>query len=111
MLENISADFARTARAKGLGEQAILFRHVLRNSLLPMITAASTLLPGLLGGSLIVEKIFSIQGMGMLMLDATFQKDRELVMSQTLVVGFIGLLSLLIADLCYVIADPRVSYE
>jgi ABC-type dipeptide/oligopeptide/nickel transport system permease component len=111
VLENITADFARTGRAKGLSESAILFRHVLRNSLLPLITVASSIIPSLLGGSLIVEKIFSIQGMGLLMLDATFQKDRELVMSQTLVVGFIGLVSLLIADVCYVIADPRVSYE
>jgi ABC-type dipeptide/oligopeptide/nickel transport system permease component len=111
VLENITADFARTARAKGLSNQVILFRHVLRNSLLPLITVASSLLPSLLGGSLIVESIFSIQGMGSLMLAATFQKDRELVMSQTLVVGFIGLVSLLIADICYVIADPRVSYE
>jgi ABC-type dipeptide/oligopeptide/nickel transport system permease component len=111
MLENISADFARTARAKGLGERVVLFRHVLRNSLLPMITVAAGILPGLLGGSLIVEKIFSIKGMGPLMIDAIFQKDQELVMSETLVVGLVGLISLLIADLCYVIADPRVTYE
>ena len=111
VLENITADFARTARAKGLSERVVLFRHVLRNSLLPLITVAATLLPSLLGGSLLVEKIFSIQGMGTLMLEATYQKDRELVMSQTLVVGFIGLVSLLLADICYVVADPRVSYE
>ena len=111
MLENIAADFARTARAKGLSERIVLFRHVLRNSILPLITVSARIIPSLLGGSLIVEQIFSIKGMGVLMLAAIYQKDKELVMSETLVIGLIGLLSLLVTDLCYVIADPRVSYE
>lgn len=111
VLENLSADFARTARAKGLSEQVILYRHVLSNSVLPLITMAAGILPGLLGGSLIVEKIFSINGMGVLMLEAIYQKDRELVMSETFVIGIISLLCLLVADICYAFADPRVSYE
>lgn len=111
MLENLSADFARTARAKGLSENVVVYRHVLRNSLLPLITVAAGLLPSLLGGSLIVETIFSINGMGRLMVDAIYQRDREIVLSVTFVVGFISLLSLLIADICYALADPRVSYE
>jgi peptide/nickel transport system permease protein len=111
ILENISADFARTARAKGLSDRVVLYRHVLRNSLLPLITVAASILPGLLGGSVIVESIFSIKGMGKLMIDAIYMKDRELVMSETLVVGIIGLVSLLVADVCYAIADPRVSYD
>jgi peptide/nickel transport system permease protein len=111
VLENLSADFARTARAKGLSENAVLFRHVLSNSLLPLITVAASILPGLLGGSLIVESIFSINGMGRLMLEAIKMKDQELVLSETCVVGLISLLSLIISDICYAIADPRVSYE
>jgi ABC-type dipeptide/oligopeptide/nickel transport system permease component len=111
VLENLSADFARTARAKGLSERVVLLRHVLANSLLPLITVAASILPGLLGGSLIVESIFSLNGMGRLMIDAIYMKDRELVMSETLVIGVISLISLIIADICYAMADPRVTYE
>jgi ABC-type dipeptide/oligopeptide/nickel transport system permease component len=111
MLENLSADYARTARAKGLRENLVLFRHVFRNSLLPLITSSAGLIPGLLGGSLIVESIFSIHGMGFLMLEAVKAHDRELVMDQALVVGGIGLVSYLIADILYVVADPRVTFE
>ncbi len=111
VLENLTADFARTAKAKGLSSNVVLFRHVLSNSVLPLITVAAGVLPGLLGGSLIVESIFSINGMGRLMLEAIKSKDQELVLSITFVSSFVGLLSVIIADVCYAIADPRVSYE
>jgi ABC-type dipeptide/oligopeptide/nickel transport system permease component len=111
MLENLAADFVRTARAKGVSDHAVLFRHVLRNSILPLITVAAGILPGLLGGSLIVEKIFSINGMGNLMIDAIYMRDRELVLSVTFVISIISTMSLLLADICYALADPRVSYE
>lgn len=111
MLENMAADFVRTARAKGVREQTILFHHVLRNSLLPLITMAASLLPALLGGSLIVERIFSINGMGTLMIDAINTRDREIVLSVTLVISLISLLSLIVRDVLYALADPRVSYE
>lgn len=111
MLENLTADFVRTAKAKGVSQRIILFRHVLRNSVLPLITVAAGILPGLLGGSLIVESIFSINGMGKLMIDAIYMRDRELVLSVTFVISLVSLLSLLLADLCYAVADPRVSYE
>lgn len=111
MLENISADFARTARAKGLSENVVVYRHVLRNSVLPLITLAASILPGMLGGSIVVEKIFSIEGMGKLMFEAIQGRDRELVMSETLVITIISLVSLLVADILYAVVDPRVSYE
>ncbi len=111
ILENLGADFVRTARAKGVNERAILFRHVLRNSILPLITVAASILPALLTGAVVVENIFSLPGMGKLGVDAAFMKDRELVMGTTLIIGLIGLLSELVRDLCYAIADPRVSYE
>lgn len=111
MLENITADFARTARAKGLSEHVVIYRHVLRNSLLPLITVAASILPGLLAGALFVETIFSLDGMGRLMIDAIRTRDRDLVLSITFISGILGLVSLLVADLCYAIADPRVSYE
>jgi len=111
VLENINADFARTARAKGLSDRVVLFRHVVSNSVLPLITVAASILPSLLGGSLIVESIFSLNGMGRLMIDAIKMKDQELVLSETCVVALIGLVSLIIADIGYAMADPRVTYE
>ncbi|WP_432797557.1 ABC transporter permease [Poriferisphaera sp. WC338] len=111
VLENLSADFVRTARAKGVTQKNALWQHAFRNSLLPLITVAATVIPGLLAGSIIVEKIFSIQGMGLLMVDAIFARDRDLVLAGTLISGVITLICILIADLCYAIVDPRVSYE
>ena len=111
MLENLLSDFARTARAKGVHEHDVLWRHVFRNGLLPLITVSAGLLPALLGGSVIVETIFSIDGMGKLAVEAVKGRDRELVLSLTLISGFLTLIGYLIADLCYAVADPRVSYE
>lgn len=111
VLENLRADYARTARAKGVRETDVLWRHVFRNSLLPLITVSATLLPALLAGSVIVESIFSIEGMGKLAVEAVTLRDRELVLSVTLISGLLTLAGYLIADLCYAIADPRVSYD
>jgi len=111
VLENLLADYARTARAKGVSESDVLWRHVFRNSLLPLITVSATLLPGLLAGSVIVETIFSIEGMGQLAVEAVKLRDRELVLSVTLVSGLLTLIGYLIADLCYAVADPRISYD
>ena len=111
MLENMSADYARTARAKGVPEQSVIYRHVFRNALIPLITTSAGIIPGLLGGSIIVENIFSIHGMGLLMIEATNARDRELILDEALIVGLLGLMSYLLADLLYVVADPRVSYD
>ena len=111
MLENLQADYARTARAKGVDESTVLWTHVFRNSLLPLITVSASLLPGLLGGSVIVESIFSIDGMGKLVVEAVKGRDRELVLSITMISGMLTLLGYLVADLMYAIADPRVSYD
>jgi peptide/nickel transport system permease protein len=111
VLENLQADYARTARAKGLSDGAVLWQHVFRNSLLPLMTVAASILPGLLIGSVIVETIFSIDGMGRLVVEAVQMRDRETVLSITLITGLLTLASYLIVDICYAIADPRVSYE
>lgn len=111
VLENLLADYARTAYAKGATEKQVLWRHVFRNSLLPLITVSAGLLPGLLGGSVIVETLFSIDGMGKLAVEAVQARDRELLLSLTLISGLLTLAGYLIADVCYAIADPRVSYE
>ena len=111
ILENLNSDYARTARAKGVTEHDVLWRHVFRNSLLPLITVSAGLLPSLLAGSLIVENIFSINGMGQLAVEAVKGRDRELVLSITWISGFLTLIGYLLADFCYTLADPRVSYD
>jgi ABC-type dipeptide/oligopeptide/nickel transport system permease component len=111
MLENMAADYARTARAKGLGEGVVVYRHVFRNSMLALITQAATILPAMIGGSVVVESIFSIPGMGQLGVQGVQARDREVVLAVTLVGGVIGLLSQLLRDILYAVADPRVSYD
>ena len=111
VLENLAADYARTARAKGVAEADVLWRHVFRNSLLPLITVSAGLLPGLLAGSVVVESFFGIDGMGKLAVEAVQTRDRELVLSVTLVSGVLTLVGYLLADLAYALADPRVSYD
>ena len=111
VLENLAADYARTARAKGVAESDVLWRHVFRNSLLPLITVSAGLLPGLLAGSVVVESLFGIDGMGKLAVEAVQTRDRELVLSVTLVSGVLTLVGYLLADLAYALADPRVSYD
>lgn len=110
LLEALNQDFVRTARAKGLAERAVLYRHAFRNSLMPLITVAANVLPGLIAGSVIIETIFGIQGMGKLAIDAVEARDRELLLSVTLIASILQLIGFLIADLTYAVADPRVSY-
>jgi len=111
VLENLQADYARTARAKGVSEHDVLWQHVFRNSLIPLITVSASLLPSLLAGSVIVESIFSIDGMGKLAVEAVQGRDREMVLSITLVSGLLTLVSYIIADVLYALVDPRVSYD
>ncbi|HUB24428.1 MAG TPA: ABC transporter permease [Tepidisphaeraceae bacterium] len=111
VLENLSADYARTARAKGLSRRVVLYRHVFRNSILSLITIAASILPAMIGGSVVVESIFSVPGMGKLLVDAVIARDRELVLAITFIGGIIGVLSTLVRDVFYAIADPRVAYD
>ncbi|HVT88028.1 MAG TPA: ABC transporter permease [Tepidisphaeraceae bacterium] len=111
LLDTLGLDFVRTARAKGLSERVVLFRHAFRNSLIPLITVAASILPALVSGALIVETIFGLPGMGKLSFDAIESRDRELLLSDTFVISVLTLLGYLLADIGYAIADPRVSYD
>jgi peptide/nickel transport system permease protein len=111
VLENIHSDYVRTARSKGLEEKYVLWRHAFRNSLLPLITVAAFIIPGMLSGSIVVEYIFSIHGMGRMAIEAIKFKDQEVVMAITLITGLLSLLAFLIADVMYALADPRVAYD
>ena len=111
LLENLRADYVRTARAKGVPERRVVYVHALRNSLIPMITVMVMMLPALIGGSVIVEKIFSIHGMGTLVIGAAQSRDLSVIMFGTLLYGSLTLMALLVADILYAWVDPRVRFE
>lgn len=110
MLESIGQDYVRTARAKGLPESAVIFKHALRNSMITIITLVANLLPAMIGGSVIVESIFSIQGMGKLGFDAILSRDYPVIMAITTFSAFLTLLGILVSDLLYSVVDPRISH-
>ena len=111
MLDNLSADYVRTAKAKGVARNDVVVRHVFRNSLLPLITMFVGIFPARLGGSVVVERIFSVPGMGSLVLDAISNNDRDLILADVLMIAAVNVFALLLADILYAVADPRVSYE
>jgi peptide/nickel transport system permease protein len=110
MLEALSQDFVRTARAKGLPNRTVIFRHALRNALIPIITIFALELPGLIGGSIIIEHIFTLPGMGHLLFESLDGEDTPVIMGITVLTAIITLLSYLASDILYVIVDPRISY-
>jgi ABC-type dipeptide/oligopeptide/nickel transport system permease component len=111
LLDNLGADFVRTARAKGLPERIVLYRHAFRASLIPLLTVLVNILPGMVVGSVVVETAFGINGMGSLAVDAAKQRDFELLLSLTVATGLLQLVAYLLADIGYAMADPRVSFE
>jgi peptide/nickel transport system permease protein len=111
MLEVIRQDYIRTARAKGLPESTVVLRHALRNALFPVVTMAATLLPVVVAGSIVVEVVFTIPGMGWYAYDAIQRREYNILMATFLLSGVIELVALLLADIAYALLDPRVSYE
>ncbi len=111
LVEVIRQDYIKTARAKGLSEKSITFKHALRNSLIPMITLFGFMLPALIGGSIIIEQIFAWPGIGRLFFEAVLQRDYPTVMGLSLLSAVLTLIGTLIADILYTYADPRVRYE
>ena len=108
MLEVIRQDYIITARAKGLPEGAVIFKHALKNALLPVITLLGLSLPGLIGGSVIFETIFAIPGMGQLFYGAVMARDYPVVMGELVISSFLTLFGNLLADVCYALVDPRI---
>jgi peptide/nickel transport system permease protein len=108
MLEVIRQDYVRTARAKGLSERVVVFKHALRNALLPIITLLGLTMPYLFGGAVLVETIFAWPGMGRLIVDAVYQRDYPLVMATSFVISVMVILGNLLADMLYAVADPRI---
>lgn len=110
-LEVIRQDYVRTARAKGLDEDRVVYNHVFRNTLIPILTLLGLLLPTLISGSIILEAIFSWPGIGALFYESVLARDYPTVMGLSFITAVIVLLSTLIADLLYAWADPRVTYH
>lgn len=108
MVSVLSDDYVRTARAKGLSERDVLFRHALRNALIPVVTVIGVVIPRLIGGAAITEKVFSYPGMGSLAVDSAFQRDYPVVMGVTLLVGIAVIAGNLLTDVLYGIIDPRI---
>jgi peptide/nickel transport system permease protein len=111
LLEVLREDFIRTARAKGLPESKVLFKHALRNALIPIITIVAAILPAMIGGSVIIESIFSIPGIGQLGFEAILSRDYPVIMAIATISAFLTLLGILIADVLYVLVDPRITFE
>ncbi len=110
MLEVIRQDYIRTAKAKGLPEDMVYYKHALRNALLPIITIFGFLIPGLIGGSIIIETVFAWPGIGRLAYQAVLARDYPVVMTITTISAVLTLAGNFIADILYAIADPRIRY-
>jgi peptide/nickel transport system permease protein len=111
MLEQIRQDYVRTARAKGLSERVVIFKHAMRNALIPVITLLGLTLPFLVGGSVLIETIFAWPGMGRLIITAIFQRDYPVVLASAFVIAIMVILGSLIADILYSVVDPRVRVD
>jgi peptide/nickel transport system permease protein len=111
MLEVLRQDYIRTAWAKGLTEKVIILRHALKNALIPVITLVGLFVPILLGGTVIIEQIFTIPGIGQLLLESVTARDYPVITGIFLVVGLIVIGTNLVVDLCYGLLDPKVRYD
>ena len=111
MQEALSQDYVKAARARGIPEGRVIWRHALRNSLLPVVTMLGLHLPHLVGGSVVIERIFGIPGMGLLAFDAIGTRDYPTVMGVATVIAIVTMLSMLLVDLAYGFIDPRIRLE
>lgn len=111
MLDNLRQDYVRTARAKGLSEKTVVLKHVLRNSLIPVVTVIALGLPAVFGGAIITEQVFRVNGLGQLLISAIQANDIPMVLTLTFIFAILIVVFTLIADLLYGILDPRIRYD
>ena len=109
MLEVLNQDYIRTARAKGLSEFRVVYKHALKNAIIPLITILGLSVPGLIGGSVIIENIFAIPGMGRLFFQSAMSRDYPVIMGILTMGAVLTLIGNLIADISYGIVDPRIK--
>jgi peptide/nickel transport system permease protein len=111
VIEVMQQDYIRTAWAKGLSERVVITRHVLKNALMPVVTLQGMLLRNIIGGSVVVETVFAIPGMGKLAVDGMLSQDYTIVQGVILVLAVVVVLSNLVVDMLYGWLDPRIQYE
>lgn len=111
MLEVIRQDYTRTARSKGLSERVVIYRHGLRNALIPIITILGLSLPGIITGAVLTEAVFAWPGLGRLAVQSVFNRDFPTIMGLNMVVALLVILANLLADVLYVVVDPRIRYQ
>jgi peptide/nickel transport system permease protein len=110
MLENLVQDYVRTAKAKGVSNRAVLFRHVLRNALIPLLTLIGLSIPGIAAGAVVTETVFNYPGMGYLFFLSAQNDDFPVLLGVTVVVAVFTVIGSLVADILYAVADPRIRY-
>jgi peptide/nickel transport system permease protein len=110
-LENLNQDYVRTARAKGLGERTVVLKHVLRNSLIPVVTVIAIGIPTIFGGAIVTEQVFKINGIGAALIGAIHANDLPMVQTLTFIFAVLIVTFNLIADILYGLLDPRIRYE
>lgn len=110
-LEEISKDYVRTARAKGLSELRVLFRHVLHNGMIPILTGVVVAIPTLFIGSLVMESFFGIPGLGSYTIDAIQAQDFSVVRAMVFLGAFLYIVGLILTDISYTLADPRIRLQ
>ncbi|MFZ5961341.1 ABC transporter permease [Thalassococcus sp. BH17M4-6] len=111
MLDNLNQDYVRTARAKGLSEAVVVMVHVLRNSMIPVITVIALGIPAIFGGAIITENVFKVNGIGQLLITALFANDLPMVMTLTFIFAVLIVMFNLVADILYGVLDPRIRYD
>jgi peptide/nickel transport system permease protein len=111
MIDALRQPYVFTARAKGLPEHQVIYKHALRNALLPIVTIVGLSIPGLLGGSVIFESIFALPGVGRLFYEAVMTRDYPLIMAEVVLGAVLTMMGNLIADISYALVDPRIRYK
>ena len=111
MIDSLEQDYSLTAKAKGLSNYQLAWKHAFKNSLFPLITLLGASLPGLIAGSFIIESVFSILGMGKLTVDAFLQRDFPLIHSISFLACALTILGIFLADIAYHFSDPRIKYK
>jgi peptide/nickel transport system permease protein len=111
MLDNLGQDYVRTARAKGMTERVVVLVHVLRNSLIPVVTVIALGIPTIFGGAIITEQVFKVNGLGALLITAIYANDLPMVQTLTFIFAVLIVLFNLVADILYGVLDPRIRYD
>ena len=111
MLDNLGQDYVRTARAKGMSERVVVLKHVLRNSMIPVVTVIALGLPTVFGGAIITEQVFKVNGLGQQLISSIYANDLPMVMTLTFIFAILIVVFTLIADILYGVLDPRIRYD